>query len=136
MFSEGYALAMSVSHPLASETVIDGAALADNAMIVRRHCEILADTSRYFTARGVRPFFPAQTASDDQALRLAQAGLGITVMPDCFAMPGVERPRLRDFHFSREIGLVFAAHADADSLLARPVVRTLIETVDARRNRA
>tara|TARA_R110000782_G_scaffold78276_8_gene155399 strand:+ start:55819 stop:56697 length:879 start_codon:yes stop_codon:yes gene_type:complete len=131
LFSEGYALAMAASHPLAHAEIIDGADLADNPMIVRRHCELLSETSRYFTARGVRPFFPARTTSDDQALRLVRAGLGVTVMPDSFHAPGVVRPRLADFPFTREIGLLFAAHGDADMLLDRPTLRILLETVDA-----
>lgn len=131
LLTEGYALAMSANHPLAREEIIDGADLADNPMIVRRHCELLSETSRYFTARGVRPFFPGRTTNDDQALRMVRAGLGVTVMPDCFRAPGVVRPRLADFPFTREIGLVFAPHTDADALLTRPTLRFLIQTVDA-----
>ena len=130
LFTEGYSLAMSASHPLAREEIIDGACLADNPMIVRRHCELLSETSRYFTARGVRPFFPARTTNDDQALRMVRAGLGVTVMPDSFHLQGVARPRLADFPYNREIGLLFAPHADADTLLARPTLRFLIETMD------
>lgn len=132
LFSEGYALAMTEHHPLAHESRIDGADLADQPMIVRRHCELLSETSRYFTARGVRPFFPARTTSDDRALQLVRAGLGVTVMPDSFRTPGVVRPHLLDFPFTREIGLLFAPHSDAPALLSRPALRSLIETVEAR----
>lgn len=131
LLTEGYSLAMSASHPLAGEAIIDGADLADQPMLVRRHCELLSETSRYFTARGVRPFFPARTTSDDRALRLVRAGLGVTVMPDGFRAPGVVRPRLVDFPFTREIGLVFAPHADEGALLARPALGALMETVEA-----
>lgn len=131
LFSEGYALAMSASHPLAHEVCIDGADLADQPMIVRRHCELLSETSRYFTARGVRPFFPVRTTSDDRALQLVRAGLGVTVMPDGFSMPGIVRPQLLDFPFVREIGLVFAPHSDASALLSGAALRTLIDTVEA-----
>lgn len=130
LFTEGYSLAMPASHPLAREEIIDGARLADNPMIVRRHCELLSETSRYFTARGVRPFFPARTTNDDQALRMVRAGLGVTVMPDSFHLQGVVRPRLADFPYNREIGLLFAPHANADALLARPTLRFLIQTMD------
>ncbi|MGD9812553.1 MAG: LysR family transcriptional regulator substrate-binding protein, partial [Sphingobium sp.] len=133
LFTEGYSLAMSARHPLATQDKIEGAELADNVMLVRRHCELLPDTSRWFTARGVRPFFAARTTSDDQALRLVRAGLGVTVMPDCFTAPGVVRPRLADFPFMREVGLLFAPHADAAALRERPSVRILIETIEAAR---
>lgn len=131
LFAEGYGLAMAATHPMAGLEVIDGADLAGEPMIVRRHCELLSDTSRYFTARGVRPFFPARVTSDDRALRLVRAGLGITVMPDCFTAPGVVRPRLADFPFSRDIGLLFGGHAGA-VLRDRPAIRLLVDLVESR----
>lgn len=131
LFSEGYALAMTAAHPLADRALIEGAELGGEAMIVRRHCELLSDTSRYFTARGVRPFFPARVTSDDRALRLVRAGLGMTVMPDCFQAPGVARARLADFPFTREIGLLFGPHADT-ALRDRPAIRALVDIVESR----
>jgi DNA-binding transcriptional LysR family regulator len=129
LFTEGYALAMATTHPLAHRDMIDGAELAGNPMIVRRHCELLPDTSRYFTARGVRPFFPARTTNDDHTLGLVRAGLGITVMPDCFHARGVVRPRLADFSFTRTIGLLFAPHVDPAGASGRPALRTLVGTI-------
>lgn len=131
LFTEGYSLAMAATHPLAGRDVIDGAELGGEPMIVRRHCELLSDTSRYFTARGVRPFFPARVTSDDRALRLVRAGLGVTVMPDSFQAPGVVRPRLADFAFTREIGLLFGNGAD-QGLAERPAIRLLSEMVENR----
>jgi len=131
LFSEGYALAMAADHPLAGRKEIAGEELAGEMMLVRQHCELLSDTSRYFTARGVRPFFPARTASDDRALALVRAGLGITVMPDCFRARGVARPRLAGFPFSRDIGLLFAPHVDAARLRDRPPLRQLVATIEA-----
>jgi DNA-binding transcriptional LysR family regulator len=132
LFSEGYALAMAATHRFAGRDTIEGADLAGEPMIVRRHCELLSDTSRYFTARGVRPFFPARVTSDDRALRLVRSGLGITVMPDCFRAPGVVRPRLADFPFTREIGLLFGHHADAEGLRQRRSIGLLVETIEQR----
>lgn len=131
LFSEGYSLAMAATHKLAGRALIDGADLAGETMLVRRHCELLSDTSRYFTARGVRPFFAARVTSDDRALRLVRSGLGVTVMPDCFHAPGVVRPRLADFPFTREIGLLFGQHA-GESLRQRRTVGLLAETVEER----
>lgn len=131
LLTEGYSLAMAATHRLADQDVIDGAELAGEPMIVRRHCELLSDTSRYFTARGVRPFFPARVTSDNRALRLVRAGLGVTVMPDSFQAPGVVRPRLADFPFTRDIGLLFGAQVDAD-MAERPVIRLLAERIENR----
>jgi DNA-binding transcriptional LysR family regulator len=132
LMTEGYRLAMPAGHPLAHRDLIDGSELAGETMLVRRHCELLSDTSRYFTARGVRPFFAARVTSDDRALRFVRAGLGVTVMTDCFAAPGVARPRLADFPFTRDIGLLFGGHADAARLRDRPAVRLLADLVESR----
>jgi DNA-binding transcriptional LysR family regulator len=113
---EGYALALGQAHPLASEPVIRAEQLVNDPMIVRRHCELLPETSRFFTTRGVRPVFAARTTSDDKALSYVRAGLGVTVMPEGFREDGVVLAHLDGFDFSRDIGLVFAAHADAEAL--------------------
>lgn len=131
LLTEGYSLAMAATHRLADRDLIDGAELGGEPMIVRRHCELLSETSRYFTARGVRPFFPGRVTSDDRALRLVRAGLGVTVMPDSFQAPGVVRPRLADFPFTRDIGLLFSSQSDP-TLGERPAVRLLAESIENR----
>jgi DNA-binding transcriptional LysR family regulator len=125
LFSEGYSLAMAADHPLAALPVIAPAQLADNVMIVRRHCELLSETSRYFTSHGVRPFFAARTTNEDRALALVRRGLGVTVMPDSFRHPGVVRPALADFAFSRTFGVVPAPHLDSDSFERSDIVQAL-----------
>jgi len=115
--SEGYSLALPEGHMLASRTEIAAEELSDNIMIVRRQCEVLAETSRHFTARGVRPFFAARTMNDDRALGYVAAGLGITVMPDCFTAPGVRRVPLADFSASRTLAFVRRDDAEAGQAL-------------------
>ncbi len=127
ILTEGYALALAASHPLAGRERVRVEELADAPMIVRRHCELLPETSRFFTARGIRPFFPARTTSDDKALAYVRAGLGVTVMPDGFREAGVARVALEEFTFTRAIGLVFAPHADAPAL--EPVAGALTSAV-------
>jgi DNA-binding transcriptional LysR family regulator len=130
LFSEGYSIAMPATHPLAAREMVTAADLADNPMIVRRQCELLSETSRFFTARGVRPFFPGRTMSDDRALRYVRSGLGVTVMPDCFCLPGVARPRLEDFTFERTIGILYASHACPARLRRELPLATLIATIE------
>lgn len=117
LFSEGYRLAMPASHPLVGERELKAEALADNVMIVRRHCELLPETSRHFTQRGVRPFFAARTTSDDRALAHVAAGVGVTIMPDCFEAPGVARVALQGFDHVRTIGLAYREQGDATALI-------------------
>lgn len=109
---EGYALAMPLDHPLAQRTEIAADELASEVMIVRRHCEVLSDTSRHFTERGVRPHFAFRSTSDDAVLRFVAAGLGITVMPLSYAQADIAQPRLAGFDFTRTIGLVVQPHME------------------------
>ena len=130
LYSEGYSMAVPAHHPLAHGRMIDGAEFGGDTMIVRRHCELLSETSRYFTARGVRPFFAARTVNDDHAMRLVKAGLGVTVMPDSFRMEGVARPSLADFPYTREIGLLFGSHTNPAALLDRPTLGLLLASAE------
>lgn len=131
LVEEGYALAMSLDHPLAREEIISADALADNVMIARRNCEALADTSRHFTSRGVRPFFAAKTNNDDRALALVRSGLGVTVMPASFACPDIAMPRLAGFALTRTIGILFAPHIDATQIESTATHAAIIATISA-----
>ncbi|KTT73062.1 LysR family transcriptional regulator [Sphingomonas endophytica] len=127
VLTEGYSLALAATHPLAGRALIRAEELAHEPMIVRRHCELLSETSRFFTARGVRPFFPARTVSDDRALAYVRARLGITIMPDGFRESGVVRVPLDGFDATREIGVVVAPHADARTL--EPALAALTDAI-------
>lgn len=106
LFEESYALALPDTHSLAHRKIVEPEEVANAEMIVRRNCEALPDVSRFFTQRGVRPFFAARTTNDDRAIAFVRAGLGITVMPRCFAQPGVVMPSLAGFDRRRKIGLI------------------------------
>jgi len=135
LFTEGYSLALPSTHPLAARQTIAAEELADNPMIVRRQCELLSDTSRHFTARGVRPFFPSRTLSDERAIAYVRAGLGVTVMPDGYRSAGVVRPKMADFPFTRDIGLLFGPHVDPVQLRHSPALACLVDTIRAVRAR-
>ncbi|WP_206239294.1 LysR family transcriptional regulator [Novosphingobium terrae] len=118
ILTEGYALAIPATHPLAGEAEITAEQLAHEVMIVRRHCEALSETSRFFTERGVRPHFALRSTNDDRVLQMVAAGLGITVMPRSHRHEGVARPGLKGFKAQRRIGLM-AGH-DSEHLFADP----------------
>jgi DNA-binding transcriptional LysR family regulator len=113
--TEGYGLALSANHPLAAESAIAPERLAQEVMIVRRHCEALSDTSRFFTERGVRPHFAFRSTNDERVMQMVAAGLGLTVMPLCYRTTGVVRPLLSGFSIERTIG--WAGAIDAEYLL-------------------
>lgn len=109
--SEPYLLALPAAHRLAGEAALPGEALAGETMIVRRSCEALPETSRYFTRRGIRPHFALRTPNDDRALAMVAAGLGATVVPASHRHEGVANPALIGFDLART--LVLARGEDA-----------------------
>ena len=125
LFTEPYALAIPGGHPLAAKKTIAAEELSDNTMMVRRHCEVLAETSRHFTERGVRPFFAFRGTNDEQVLALVQAGLGVTVMPASYTLKGVARPLLAGFNLKRQIGILYAGHADHLQRSASPSLEAI-----------
>src|SRR3546814_18156056 len=97
-----YSLALPRWHRFAGAGSLKAEELAQETMMVRRHCEVLSETSRYFTERGVRPRFSFRTTNDDKTLALVRAGLGITHMPDSYRDTEVARPRLCGFELTRK----------------------------------
>ncbi len=127
LFEEGFAVAVANEHRLAKRATLAVADVAEETMIVRRHCEALAETSRFFTARGVRPFMAARTVSDDRALTYVRAGLGMTVMPLSFASEGIAMIRLTGFDPTRRIG-VLVANDSASRIEGSVMVAAIEET--------
>jgi DNA-binding transcriptional LysR family regulator len=127
LFEEGYRLVLPAGHPLGGEEVVTAEALAGERMIVRRNCEALPETSRHFVERGVRPFFAFRTTDDDRAMAMVRAGLAITVAPACYASERTAHPRLAGFDISREIGLLYAGHADELRHASIPILTALRE---------
>ena len=108
LYEEGYSLAIAAHHPLARKPVIHVAELADEPTIVRTRCELLSETSRFFTHHNVRPRLVYRTDQDERALAMVGAGLGITVMPNHYTRPGVARLPLSGFDERRRVALVHA----------------------------
>ncbi|MES2421753.1 MAG: LysR family transcriptional regulator [Pseudomonadota bacterium] len=127
LFEEGFAVAVASDHRLAGRATLAVADVAEETMIVRRHCEALAETSRFFTARGVRPFMAARTVSDDRALTYVRAGLGMTVMPLSFANEGIAMIRLTGLDPTRRIGLM-VANDSASRIEGSAMVAAIEET--------
>jgi hypothetical protein len=110
---EGYAMILPAAHRLAGRDVLLPEELAGETMIARRSCEILAETSRFFTARGVRPHFALRSANEDRCLALVAAGAGVTTGPVSLAGPGTVAVPLQGYDYRRRIGLIVAHGQEA-----------------------
>lgn len=127
LLREGYSLALPQTHRLAGRRHISVEEIAADVMIVRRHCEALSETSRFFTEHGVRPHFAFRSTNDERVLLMVAAGLGITVMPDSYRAVGVARPKLSGFKPERTLGLAFAHHAETLAEDRPPVIEALAQ---------
>jgi DNA-binding transcriptional LysR family regulator len=107
LIEEEYCLALAADHELASATLIEAAQVADETMLARRSCEILSETSRFFTDRGVRPRFALRSGNDERVLAMVRAGLGVTVAPRSLGGPGIAMVPIAEFGLSRRLGIVF-----------------------------
>lgn len=107
LFREPYRLALPARHPFAGRKEIAPEELAGETMMVRRSCEMLQETSQFFTERGIRPPFSLRSANDDRVLAMVRAGLGITVAPESLGTSGIAMPLLSGFDYHRTIGLVY-----------------------------
>ena len=129
IIEEGYGIAMADSHRLAGRAVVAAEELASETMIVRRHCEALSATSRYFVDRGVRPHFALRSTNDERVMQMVAAGLGITVMPETYRWPGMALVALKDFHERRNVGFLYGARAAG--LRESPVLRAIETSLKA-----
>lgn len=107
LYTEPYRLALAKDHRLAGAPSLTVNNIAGETMIARRSCEILAQTSRFFTARGARPPFSLRSANDDRVMAMVRARLGLTVAPLSFGNTGVAMVALEGFEFSRSVGLIY-----------------------------
>ena len=110
LLTEPYCMALPAAHPLAGAERIEARDVAGETMIARRACEVLGETSRFFTERGVRPRFALRSPSDERALAMVRAGLGVTVAPRSLGRAGIAMVPLAEFGLTRTVGIVFAPH--------------------------
>ena len=108
LHQDDYMLMLPTTHPLAGRKIIHVNEIANETMIARRSCELLAETSRFFTQRGVRPLFGFKSTNDDRCMAMVKAGIGITTAPASLAREGVSAAKLAEYDYHRTIGLLFS----------------------------
>lgn len=128
---EGYRLVMPDAHRLATRAQIEAQELSGEVMIVRRHCEVLSETSRFFVERGVRPHFAMRSTNDERVLQMVGAGLGVTVMPACYAAADVASAPITGFSPRRTLGFQFAAGAEHLRADPHPFLHALAQVLAA-----
>lgn len=109
LHEEPYTMLVPAVHPLARRSEVAPEELAAEVMIARRSCEILDQTSRFFTRHQVRPRFSLRSESDARCLQMVAAGLGITTAPASLQAEGTVPLAVTGYDFRRCLGLRLGA---------------------------
>ena len=109
LHEETYTMLVPTTHPLAGRGEVAPEELAAEVMIARRSCEILDQTSRFFTRHQVRPRFSLRSESDERCLQMVAAGLGITTAPASLQAEGTLPLAVTGYDFRRQLGLRLGA---------------------------
>jgi DNA-binding transcriptional LysR family regulator len=103
---ENYVFILPKDHDLNDQSELSALDLREENMIVRSRCEVLSETSRYFTDSNIRPRLVYRTANDARAVAMVAAGLGGTLVPESFVDDRVTAFKLSGFNNSRELALL------------------------------
>jgi DNA-binding transcriptional LysR family regulator len=107
LWVERYVAVLPPSHPLTLKERLRTADLAGVAMVDRCHCE----QSEFFGRAASKPRQPAAIAeSEDWAMALVAAGVGIAIVPEGVARANADvAVREIDVQVKREVGLAYRA---------------------------
>jgi DNA-binding transcriptional LysR family regulator len=105
LIDEPYTMVTSHGHRFSRRQAVEPEELASEVMIARRSCEILDETSRFFTKHQVRPRFALRSENDSRCLQMVAAGLGITNAPRSLIIEGTVALDVVGYNFRRKVGL-------------------------------
>jgi len=103
--TEPYQFILPPDHPVAGPDTLSVEDLRDVSMVVRTRCEVLSETSRYFTDHNCRPRLVYRTNNDKNAVAMVEAGVGGTLVPASLVTERVAVAKLSGFDYQRRIGL-------------------------------
>lgn len=106
LWEERYVVAVPKSHPFAKQSTIRGTDLAGQKLVARCHCENAA----HFSVSALRFDVVAIAPSEEWAVALVGAGLGIAILPEGVVpkdASGVVTRPIRDVYAKREVGIAY-----------------------------
>ncbi|MEZ5694871.1 MAG: LysR family transcriptional regulator [Sphingomonadaceae bacterium] len=125
LVEEPYTMLVATHHRLAGHARVEPEALASEIMIARRNCELLEETSRFFTRHRVRPRFSLRSPDDARCIRMVAAGVGITNAPRSYVADGTAVLGVAGYDYSRRIGLRIAPGWQGDAKGLREIATGL-----------
>jgi DNA-binding transcriptional LysR family regulator len=132
LWLERYVVALPPRHPLASRDVLRGAELVGARLIARCYCE----NSDIFARYNPRFDVVATAPSEEWALAMVAAGLGIAILPEgAVARNDVVVRTIADIDVTRQVGLAYTGRG-ASAEVQRLVARLESSAVRSRRRRS
>lgn len=135
LWQERFVVALPHAHPLATRTTLRIAELAGVRMIARCHCEHAAR----FAGPGRRFDIVAVAQTEEWALALVAAGIGVAILPEGAAAsdPAIALRSLTDVQAVRQVGVAYGAHGAPAAEVQRAVDRLVAcaRTLGAARSR-
>ena len=116
ILTEPYVFILQKGHALEGKKTLNLEDLADEPMVSRSRCELLSETSRYFTDQNRRPRLVYRTSNDARAVDMVEAGLGGTVVPKSMVTKGVGVYKLKGFKHTRTVVSVTVGQVRSDPL--------------------
>lgn len=131
LWTDRYVAALPSSHPLTLKDRLRASDLADVAMIDRCHCE----QSEFFRRAGGRQTPVAIAESEDWAMALVAAGVGVAIVPEGVARanPEVAIREIVDSDVSRLVGVAYS-ETSAPSSALQALLATLERNSSPRRH--
>lgn len=117
LWRERYVVALPAGHPLAAKSRLRATELAGERVVHRCHCEL----GPRFTSGKRRPKVVAIATSEEWAVALVSAGVGIAFLPEGVVRSNdrVAVRQLADVVASREVGVAYDARATLAPALER-----------------
>lgn len=116
LFTERYMLAMTPDHHLSQSAVIRFTDLGDEPFITRSHCEHRRIVLGILKAQDIRLNNAYVTNQDDRALTLVKAGIGVAIVPECYASADIVTRPLKDMPDLRSIGFEWGQGDNLDEV--------------------
>ncbi|MEP3244732.1 MAG: LysR family transcriptional regulator [Sneathiella sp.] len=109
LFSTKCMLAVPTGHPFTVRASVQLKQLDQLDFVHRSHCITEIDTTRSFSRENVNPHIVFRTDEDSKALSLVSSGVGLCVIPDMIAVPGIELVSIDGLTISKVIGISWRA---------------------------
>lgn len=107
LFTAPYMLAVRADHRFAKRQIVTVSDLESERLILPERCVFLSDVTSALASLASRARAVYRTDSDDRALALVSAGLGLALVPAQPEIPAVKQVPVADLAISRTTGLLW-----------------------------